>query len=493
MSSCELAIVGAGPAGMAAAIAAAKAGASVTLIDENATCGGQIYRQPPTTIRPGTPSASKADVTHGEQLRRELADLGDRVKTLFDASVWGLFPGNQIAVQRAGGWEMIDAQQLVLAPGAYELTPPFPGWTLPGVMTPGAAQSMVKSMGVLPGRRAIIAGSGPFLLVVANQLHEAGVEVVAVVEAVRRRDMIPHMLGLLSDRSLLRQGREYLAKLKSAGIPVLWGHMVTEAHDTEQGEEQLARVSIAPCDGSWRTGVVSATYEVDTLCVGYGFVPRTELAQLAGCEMRYVEEQGGWIPQVDETYQTSIESLRMVGDGGGVAGAIVAEAEGRIAGLAAARDLEHLDADEFASARHREDEQLAPLRRFRRTLDQIYRIRPAVTELAKMDTIVCRCEELTRQQVEQGIEFGGTSLRTLKVATRLGMGPCQGKMCWPSAARLIAAQTGKSVEACGPVSVRPPVGALEMSDLLSNSNDVQSDDISAGDVGAAASRGSTLS
>lgn len=336
----EAVIVGAGPAGMAAAIALCEAGMEPTVIDENPRVGGQIYRRPPAPQRRGEPDAADAPSQRGIELHRRFNGHRDRIELLAETPVWGLFPPGIVATGGDGGSRLISARQCLLATGAGEYVPPFPGWTLPGVMTPGGAQSMVKSMSVLPGRRAVVAGSGPFLLVVAAQLHDAGVEVAAVVEAARRRDLLRHGAGLLASMPMLREGRRCMRRLRRAGIPLLWGHVVVEA----AGAPELSRVVIAPCDAQARPDRRRArSLEADTLCIGYGFVPRTELAQMAGCRMSYAEALGGWIPEVDEHLATSVPGIRVAGDGGGVAGALVAQLEGMLAGLAMARRAGRLD------------------------------------------------------------------------------------------------------------------------------------------------------
>jgi hypothetical protein len=186
---------------------------------------------------------------------------------------------------------------------------------------------------------------------------------------------------------------------------------------------------------------------------------------MAGCKLRFVERLGGWVPEVGEDFQTSVPGVWLVGDGAGVAGALVAELEGTFAGLVVARRLGALSRRAFAAARRPLARRLARLMRFRAALDGVYRLRPGLVALAAPDTVVCRCEELTRAEVEDGIAAGGTDLRTLKVMTRLGMGPCQGRMCWPAAARLLAARTGQSVEEAGPLSARPPVLPVTLGSL----------------------------
>jgi hypothetical protein len=189
------------------------------------------------------------------------------------------------------------------------------------------------------------------------------------------------------------------------------------------------------------------------------------LAQLAGCRLRYANELGGWVPEVDEDLQTTVPGVAVAGDGGGVAGALVAETEGTLAGLAAAHRLGALDGQGFRRARQPVLRSLRRLRRFRAALDRVSLIRPGLHELAAPDTVVCRCEEVTRADVETAFTFGGQDIRTLKVMTRLGMGPCQGCMCWPAAARWLAARSGKPVAEVGPLSVRPPIMPICVGEL----------------------------
>jgi len=458
----RLVIVGAGPAGMAAAIAAADAGLEPVLIDENPRIGGQIYRQPPATLISKETEPTNRAARRGAELLRRFQVQSSRMTVLTNTRVWTIFGHRQLGVQGNQGRETIEAEQLILAPGAYEYVPPFPGWTLPGVMTPGGAQQMVKTMGVCPGKRVLIAGTGPFLLVVAEQLQKAGMEVVGVVEAITTAEAIRAFPRLLEHPTLLGEGLGYLNRLRRARVPINRGEVVVEA----RGDAEVREVVVAKCDPQWRGDPSGQrTFVVDTLAIAYGFVPRAQLPQLAGCRMRFVNELGGWIPETDGNQQTSVPGVWVAGDGGGVAGALVAEDEGTLAGLAASHQLGALDSATFERAQRPVVRRLHRLRRFRAVLDQLSRIRPGLTTIPTPDTIVCRCEELTQAEVETGIDFGGTDLRTLKVMTRLGMGACQGCMCWPAAARWIAARSGKSIEEIGPLSVRPPLGPLSVGDL----------------------------
>jgi NADPH-dependent 2,4-dienoyl-CoA reductase/sulfur reductase-like enzyme len=452
-----VAIVGAGPAGMSAAITLAEAGVRPLVIDENPLPGGQIYRQPAVACPARTP------VPAGSSLLRRFAENEPRLELLLGTSVWGLFAERRLAVVRDGRSQTIQAQHLILAPGAHEYLPPFPGWTLPGVMTPGAAQGLVKTMNVLPGKRALVAGTGPFLLVVADQLARAGVEVVGVVEMASRVDALRAVPALLARPGLVWQGMRLHLRLRRAGVPFYWKHVLFAA----EGTDTVSRAVFAPCDKDGRPDRSRArTVEVDTICAGYGFVPRIQLAQLAGCRLRFMEGLGGWVPEVDEEFQTSVDGVWTAGDGGGVSGALAAEHEGALAGLAIAQRLGALDRRTFEARRRPLWRRLARLRRFAAGLERAFRLRPGLIDLATPETLVCRCEELSRRAIEEGIASGGTDVRTLKVISRLGMGPCQGMMCWPAAARLIAAHTGAGIEAVGPPSTRPPIVPVCLGDLV---------------------------
>ena len=336
MSNAPPVIVGAGPAGLAAAITLVEHGLHPTIIDEGQAPGGQIHR--PQAV--DTPSTRRGDTP----ILQRFEAVAQHVEFIDQAAVWGIFE-RRLAISRAGASFEQDARHLLIASGAYEFCPPFPGWTLPGVMTPGSAQSMVKNFGVRPGRRAVVAGSGPFLLVVAEQLARAGVEVLAVAEAASSRAVLGSATQLLGTPRLLFQGARLLAAMRTLGIPVLRGHVIARA----EGDEELHEVELAPCDADWNV-VPGRTrrFQADVLAVGYGFVPRIQLAQLLGCELTFREELGGWIPSVDETLETGVPGVWVAGESAGVAGALVAEHEGRLAGLAMARRLGALDELGFA-------------------------------------------------------------------------------------------------------------------------------------------------
>lgn len=441
---------------MSAAIAAAEHGVPSTVVDEGADLGGQIYRRPC--------GAAGAPPPHprGEALRARVAALGERIEVRRSEVAWGIFPGPTVAVTGEGRTDLLEPRALVLAPGAHEFVPPFPGWTLPGVMTPGAAQILVKTAGVAPGERVLVAGTGPFLLAVACQVLEAGARVVAVLEASRRFPWWTLPLHGWRTPRLLAEGLGYLRTLSRARAPVRYGRIVVAA----EGDDRVRTVAHAPVDGEWRPDRNRLEREeADALLVGFGFVPRSQLAQMAGCRLAHRPSAGGWVPERDREMASSVPGVFAAGDGAGVAGALVAAAEGRIAGLAAAARLGALDAaalDREARPSREEIRRIAPMRR---ALDRISALRPGLEALADGDTLVCRCEEVTGGELRAAIRAGCTGYRSAKVATRVGMGACQGRLCWPSAARLVAAATGRTLEEIGPASARPPERPVTLGDL----------------------------
>jgi NADPH-dependent 2,4-dienoyl-CoA reductase/sulfur reductase-like enzyme len=447
---------------MHAAIALAECGVACTLIDEGFDLGGQIYR-PPT-------SPGRAPSTHptGERLRSSVRAHTDRIDVRTNAVVWGIFDGLGVALGTETRSELLRPRAIVLATGAYEYVSPFPGWTLPGVMTPGAGQILAKTMGVTPGERVLVAGTGPFLLAVAAQLVKLGIRVLAVLEASPRAPWLSLPLHGWRTPGILREGLGYWRALARARVPVRFGRMVVSA----SGDESLQSVVHAPVDRRWLPDRSRAESEdADALLIGYGFVPRVQLAQVAGCRLELRPSVGGWVPCRDANLETSVPGVFAAGDGAGVAGSLVAAHEGRLAGLAAARRLGAIDERALARARRPIDRELARLAPIRRALDRISLLQPGLASLVDDDTTICRCEEVTWREVRGAMRSGCTHYRSLKVVTRVGMGACQGRFCWPSASRLLAGEAGCDLAELGPASARPPVRPVTLGALASLSQE----------------------
>lgn len=454
MNAPKVAVIGAGPAGMAAAIEVARAGLTVHVYDENASPGGQIYRQPLAPMQIANGPAAGPEAARGKRLMEELRAAGSRVVLHQGAVVWGVFEERTLVVWENERSERVRPEALVLATGAYDRSVPIPGWTLPGVYTAGGTQVLVKTQGILPGRRVLIAGSGPLLPVVAGQLARAGAQVMAVLDAASLRGAWRLLPRLWGQWTLIGDAWHYWRGLRAARIPYLRSRAVARI----LGMDAVQAVVTVTLDDAWRPlPYTEQTVDVDAVCFGFGFVPSTQLSQLCGCEHRYAPERGGWIPVTSAEMETTRPGVFAAGDATGIGGAMLAVREGRIAGIAAAARLGALPPAEAAARMRPHQLALARLRRLREVLDSLTCVRDGLVELVTPDTVICRCEEITAAEIHAALDEGALDLAQLKRMTRAGMGYCQGRMCGPALATLLARRMGVGMDAIPPLSIRPPV------------------------------------
>ncbi|CAO3460079.1 SoxB-like sarcosine oxidase, subunit beta related [Azospirillum argentinense] len=438
----DLLVLGAGPAGLAAAEAAARRGAEVVVLDERPQSGGQYFK-------PLAPS-HHADRPTDRQFRagRALVDAARLAGATIvqEATVWGAHAPDEVVAVVAGRETVYRPRRLVIASGAYERPAPFAGWTLPGVMTTGAGQTLARAYRVAPGRRVVIAGNGPLNLQLACGLVEGGVTVAAVLESAPRPSPAQWRAlwtAVRSAPSLIGDGARYLLRLRRAGVPVLWSHGIVAAEGAAEGTERLERVRYAPlgADGAPRLGE-SVTVAADALCLGYGFIPSTEIARALGCAHRLVDRHLGYLAtETAEDGATSLPGVFAVGDGVDLGGSKVAQARGTLAGIAAATQLGFADTDPEQARRARTD--LRRAEGFQAALWSIYQAPPPRLDAVPDEAVLCRCEEVTFGQVRAEIAAGHDSLAALKRNTRLGMGRCQGRYCAATAALLLEQATGR--------------------------------------------------
>lgn len=457
----DIAVLGGGPAGMAAATEAARRGARTVLLDENPAPGGQVHRAAP----PGFFAPPDPDREAGDALRAALATSGAEVRTAH--RVWGLgggplVPQGQPAAPfrldalAEGGPVTLSARALILCPGTQERVIPFPGWTLPGVIGLAAATILLKAQGVLPGRRVVVAGAGPLLFLVAHKLRQAGAEVAAVADLATRAEWARALPGLLARPDLLARGATWRAGFLGSGVPVLSGHRVVAA----EGGEALERVRIAPMAGG-----TAEAFDCDALCIGHGLTPATEPTRLFRAAHRYDRSAGGWVPVLDADRRSSVPLLYVAGDGGGVRGAAAAPASGMLAALAALRDLDLLDGRAHARARWRPWLEGWRAARTGAAMARMMALRPELVSAIPPETVVCRCEGVTRAEIEAALDDGAAEMNQLKQFTRCGMGPCQGRLCGEAAAELVARRVGGR-EHAGFATGRLPLRPVPMEALL---------------------------
>lgn len=395
-------IVGAGPAGLAAAEHALAAGAEVTVLDQADVPGGQYHR-----------GASQ-----------QFEALLSRCAWWPESTVWAL-EGKRVHVLRgpADGTNRrrrtLEPDALILATGAHDRVLPFPGWQLPGVFTAGAAQALAKGERVAVGRRVLVAGAGPFLLPVAESLVDVGAGVIAVLEANPARTV----LNGWSWRAAAHVGKmnelvRYAGALARHRIPYRMGRAVIEA----RGDDRVREAVTARVRADWTVVPgTERTYEVDALCVGHGFVPQPELAVAAGCVL-----DGGFV-RVGDDQRTSVDGVFAAGELTGIGGSVAAAAEGAVAGQAAAGRTPGR-----ALLKRRDH-----ARAFARRLAAAHPIGAAWPAWLREDTVVCRCEETTCGELKSAAADPATpGPHALKLGTRAGLGPCQGRMCGLAVAEL---------------------------------------------------------
>ncbi|MEW6686491.1 MAG: NAD(P)/FAD-dependent oxidoreductase [Candidatus Edwardsbacteria bacterium] len=329
----ELLIIGGGPAGLMAALSASEYGVDITLIDENDRLGGQLIKQTHMFFGSHQEKAGIRGIDIGSQLSAEVKKRGIRV--LLNSTVIGYYEGNQIAILQTDRLEKIKTEALVVATGAAENIVSFPNNDLPGVYGAGAVQTLMNVYGVRPGKRVLMVGSGNIGLIVSYQLLQAGVSVVAVIEA------LPKIGGYLVHAS----------KIARTGVPILVSHTIKEAI----GKEEVEGAVIVKIDKNWR--LIAGTekkLKIDTICLAVGLSPLTEILWQAGCEMYYIPELGGHVAWHNEDMETSVQGIYVAGDVSGIEEASTAMLEGQLAGLAAAESIKNLSLDkEKAQVRER--------------------------------------------------------------------------------------------------------------------------------------------
>jgi thioredoxin reductase len=457
MSAVDLLVVGAGPAGMAAAIAARRHGLSVLVVDDQLAPGGQVWRAVETVA--ATPRGARLGAAYRSGAGRVAAFRSCGAAYEPGGQLWQIEPGFRAFVTREGKARTVTAKAVILATGAQERPAPFPGWTLPGVLTVGAAQILLKTDDEVPERPVWIAGSGPLPLLYMTQLLSAGGKVAGFLDTMpsgRKMAALPHLPRGLSGLGDLAKGLAWMLALRRAGVPV---HRHVAELDAE-GEGRLQALRYRTEDGR------ESSVPAEILLVHEGVVPSIHAPLALGCAVEWHAMQHCYVPKLDAWGETSRSSVFVAGDGAGIGGAKAAELRGELAGLRAAVKFGGLrDAAAEVEAR--------PLRRrlarelaLRPFLDTLFAPRPQV--FAPTDaTIVCRCEEITAGDIRARAALGRPGPNQLKAFTRAGMGPCQGRQCGYSVMHIAAAAQQRPVGDVGFYRVRPPLKPVTLGELAS--------------------------
>jgi NADPH-dependent 2,4-dienoyl-CoA reductase/sulfur reductase-like enzyme len=452
MTDTAVVVVGAGPAGLRAAEALTRGGVCPILIDEAERPGGQVYRQPPpgAARSPRTLygfEAGKAVAVHAIPAR-----LGDAIDYRPNTLVWNVFEKHLYTVGPSGH-DRLDFNRLVIASGAMDRVLPFPGWTMPGVFTLGGAQIALKAQGVSIGRRVAFIGAGPLLPLVVYQYAKAGAEIAAVLDVTPFSAKLSNASGLLAQTGTLAKGLWYIARNAIAGLLICSDVRAIGV----EGEDRVRSL--------WWRDAADTEHRVacDAVGASFGLRSETQLADLAGCAFAYDDVARQWIPQRDAASRSSMPGVYLAGDGAGIGGADVAELQGERAALAVLEDLgAPIDTARIAAL----DRKLARQARFRNALERAYPYPAHLLDDVADAEIICRCEGITAGTLRAAAtERDAQEMNRLKAFTRIGMGRCQGRVCGPAAAEILARALGEDIAAVGRLRGNPPVKPIPVGAL----------------------------
>lgn len=457
MNAVDILIVGAGPAGMAAAVTARQYSLDVLVVDDQPAPGGQIWRAIETV------SATPRGSLLGDAYRAG-ADLASAFRAsgaIYEpgSQLWQIEPGFRAFLTQNRKARMVTAKAVILATGAQERPVPFPGWTLPGVLTVGAAQILLKTAGQVPDKPVWIAGCGPLPLLYMTQLLAAGGRIAGFLDTTPRGRMLaalPHLPRALGRAAELAKGLAWMRALRKAGVPVI--RHVSDIVAEGDGRLQSLTYRIEGGEG------VSVPAEL--LLVHEGVVPSIHAPLALGCAMEWRADQHCYAPVLDGWGETSQPGIFVAGDGAGIGGANAARLRGSLAALKAAATL---------GAREEEamEQTARPIRKALRRelstrpfLDALFAPRAQV-QAPPDETLVCRCEEVTAGEIRARSAIGRPGPNQLKAFTRAGMGPCQGRQCGYTIMHLIAAAQDRPVADVGFYRIRPPLKPVTLGELAS--------------------------
>jgi thioredoxin reductase/bacterioferritin-associated ferredoxin len=463
MNKAQLMVIGAGPAGLAAAQLASRSGVKVRLFDDNPGPGGQFLRQ--STVE----SHSKEDSGHIQKYEktryRKLLEVIDHPNIEYhpDATIWGCFENQRIAYTQGEKSGSLNAENIILAAGAYDTAWPFPGWTLPGIITAGAALNLIKGQQIIPSGRTVVCGNGPLLLVAACYLCSMGADLVGVVQSTDRITSRRFSPGFLLQPANLLKALQYYSKLYRSGTRLLSGHTIVAA----TGGDRVEAALFAPLKPDGQPDLQKQWIEsVDNIVISCGLAPSSELARGFGCETYYDAEKQYWCPVRDENMETSIPGVFSAGDCAGITGAKGSVLEGQLAGTAACRRIGVMSDQTFEKKSKKLKLKLRRHRKFTTALDRWFKSRHDPLSTITQETTICRCEDVTAGEIYQLTREGIDDLIRLKAESRSSMGRCQGRNCLRTIAHILSREAEMPIKNIKFPITRPPFKPVLIKDLL---------------------------
>jgi len=440
-------VIGAGPAGVRAAQTLVAHGLRPVLIDEAARAGGQIYRQPPPGFVRSPQALYGFEAGRATAVHHTMQALQPQLDHLPGTLVWAV-QGATLHLLHAGRMGQVEHGGLIVATGATDRVLPFPGWTLPGVYTLGAAQVALKYQGCAIGSRVVLAGTGPLLYLVAHQYAKAGAQVVAVLDGATLADQRAALPALLRAPATLAKGLLYRASLIARGVPVHQGARLLRAGSVDDAGERVGSIT-------WRDAHGERTLACDAIGFGHALRSETQLADLLGCEFEFDALQRAHLPVRDAAGRSSVPGVYLAGDGAAVRGADAAELAGERAALALLADR----GIAVSASRAAELERLLQAQTaLRQGLERAFPFPEDWAAQAPDELLLCRCEEISVGQLRQAArEAGADELNRAKALCRVGMGRCQGRYCGAAAAEVLAHAVGIPIAQVGRLRAQAPV------------------------------------
>ena len=455
----DLLIIGGGIGGLSAALSASNCGVNTILIDDREKLGGQFCKQPIINEN----NLLDEQVKLGRNLIQKVVNNGVRIFT--NTSVFAIFEKKEILAKKDSELITFRPKKIIFSTGAYERGYPVKGWTLPGVMTTGAMQSMLKGYNVLAGKKVLMCGNGPFILHVAKELNKAGAEIVAISEKSSKPSILDYKILLkllLNSYKLFFKGIKYLFFLKFNSVPVFYGYEITSIEEKDCGLTGI----IKNVEGTY-----SKCFEVDCICLGYGFNSSNNMLRYIDCKHDYKSDSNSLVTCRHDDFQTTVKDIYAIGDCVQINGAQVAELEGILSGYNVAESLGYDIKSEAFEEKKICKRKLRKLKTFQDNLWKLYKTNNNNLAFLDKDVEICRCECIKYSTLENALENGFTSISDLKLKTRVGMGPCQGRYCGQIVLDILKHNFGVKIKETDFFSPRIPFMPLNIENLIESVGD----------------------
>ena len=449
----DVIVIGAGPSGVSSAINCAKKGLTVLIVDLNSNTGGQIYRAPPKTYK----NVSKK--LEENEIQKNLSDQIKKYKieTAYNHTVWQVSPGFKVNAFNETSTIEWQSKSLIIATGTYEKIIPFEGWTIPGVIGLAACTVIIKAHHFIPSKKIILAGNGPLLMLVAYYIIKFGGKIDAIVDTSSKIDWIKSTLSLMTNPKNFRDGIKWVFKILLNRIPIYSNSTIEKAFEVDGGIKVILR--------NLKTGKTKNIIS-ETIAIGHGLIPSTDITRLLRADHIYDEQKGGWIAKVDRFLRSSVSGVYLAGDGAGISGALAASDKGLLASLALLFDKKIITQNEFDHDSHKILKKLDKYDMFAKAISKLNSTPKKLIKNIENGTVICRCEDITKGEILRAVDQGARDINQIKSWTRLGMGPCQGRTCQYSTSKIVAEYLNCEIDDLGYLAGRSPIRPVPLDRVI---------------------------